>query len=117
MFVIMRGRVSVQIPVGGKIINVNELGDGEFFGEMSLLTGEPRTATVLAIEETEVLKVSKEALRPILAENPTLVESVYHHIEERKQALKSKEKSAQPEPSEPRGRVLASIKNFFGLKH
>ncbi|MBX3292739.1 MAG: mechanosensitive ion channel family protein [Acidobacteria bacterium] len=117
MFVIMRGRVSIQIPVGGKMINVNELGDGEFFGEMSLLTGEPRTATVLAIEETEVLKVGKEALRPILAENPALVESVYHHIEERKKALRSKEKSAQPEASEPRGRVLASIKNFFGLKH
>lgn len=117
MFVVIRGRVAVQIPVGGKMINVNELGEGEFFGEMSLLTGEPRTATVTAIEETEVLKVSKEALRPILADNPALVESVYHHIEERKKALTSKEESARSEKPEPRGRVLASIKNFFGLKH
>lgn len=117
MFVVIRGKVAIQLPVEGRLIKVNELGEGDFFGEMSLLTGEPRSATVTAAEETEVLKVSKEALRPILADNPDLVELVYQLIEERKKALRSTEEDAGSKRSEPRGRVLSAIRSFFGLKN
>ena len=59
MFVIMRGSVEVQVPHGGSTKVLNTVRENEFFGEMSLLTGEPRTATVVAVEETEVLQIRK----------------------------------------------------------
>ena len=47
----------------GQIISVGELGAGEFFGEMSLLTGEPRLLSVLAQIDAEVVVVDKAAWR------------------------------------------------------
>ena len=56
MFVITRGSVDVQILQGTEAKTINTLRESDYFGEMSLLTGEPRTATVAAVEETEVLQ-------------------------------------------------------------
>ncbi len=56
MFVVNRGSVRIQIPNqaadDGSMINLGDLHEGKFFGEMALLTGEPRSATVSAIGET-----------------------------------------------------------------
>jgi CRP-like cAMP-binding protein len=116
MFVITRGNVKVQIPDhdGQKVIN--RLGANDFFGEMSLLTGEPRTATVVAEDEVEVLEIRKGALKPIFEANPELMSSVYEIIEERKLLLE--EQVAEDDASTPvknRG-VLGSIRRFFGIK-
>ena len=73
MFVIHRGSVKVQINEDGKIKVLRNLNEGEFFGEMGLFTGEPRTATVVAQEETEGLEIKHTCLKPILEENPDLV--------------------------------------------
>lgn len=51
-------------------VKVAELGPGNFFGEMSLLTGEARTATVVAVEESEVYALGKEDFREILQGHP-----------------------------------------------
>ena len=116
MFVIIRGAVRVEIPSGAASTVVNELRENDFFGEMSLLTGEPRSANVIAQEETEVLQIKKEALKPIFEDNPTLVESISEIIAERKELLHShssqSDGSAQKDPSG----VLSSIKRFFGLR-
>ena len=87
MFVITRGNVKVQIPDkdGQKVIN--QLGPHDFFGEMSLLTGEPRSATVVAEDEVDVLEIRKGALKPIFEANPELMTSVCEIIEERKLLL------------------------------
>ena len=58
MFIIHRGAVNVQIREDGKVKKIRQLREGDFFGEMGLFTGEPRTATVVANEETEVSKSS-----------------------------------------------------------
>jgi len=50
----------VQIPEGSYQKTINKLGKDDFFGEMSLLTGEPRSASVIAEEETEVLQIRDE---------------------------------------------------------
>ncbi len=116
MFVITRGSVEVQIPQGKEVKTVNTLGESDYFGEMSLLTGEPRTATVVAVEETQVLQISKGALKPIFEANPKLVDSICKMIEERKQVL---DEAASVDPdavSTPDKGVLASIRKFFGLK-
>src|SRR3989440_8934734 len=57
MFVVHNGRVAVQVSDPGGPRTVAELTEGNFFGEMALFTGEPRTANVVALEETEVLEI------------------------------------------------------------
>jgi CRP-like cAMP-binding protein len=116
MFVIMHGSVEVRIAREQQTQVLNKLRENDFFGEMSLLTGEPRTATVVATEETEVLKIGKDAIKPIFEANPSLVKTISEMIDERRQILESlSEKSLSKDEKERRG-VVSSIKRFFGLK-
>ncbi|MCU1288586.1 MAG: cAMP-binding protein [Acidobacteria bacterium] len=115
MFIINRGAVKVQIAENGQPKVINRLQENDFFGEMSLLTGQPRSATVIAEEETEVLQIKKKALKPIFETNPDLVKSICQIVEERRELLKTHEDlSSALETDQDRG-VLSSIKKFFGL--
>lgn len=115
MFIITRGAVDVQILQGGAAKTINSLRENDYFGEMSLLTGEPRTATVVAVEETEVVQISKSALKPIFEANPELVESMCKMVEERRALLESiVPESPEASLAKERG-VLASIRKFFGI--
>ena len=117
MCVIIRGKVKVQIPEKTYQKTINTLKENDFFGEMSLLTGEPRTATVIAEEETEILKIDKKGLKPIFEGNPALVESVFEMIEERRQMLTSmREEEGEESQDDPKKGVMRSIRKFFGLK-
>ncbi|MBA3600052.1 MAG: mechanosensitive ion channel family protein [Acidobacteria bacterium] len=116
MFVINRGTVNVQIKENGAAKNLRTLREGDFFGEMGLLTGEPRTATVLAVDETEVLEINNLCLKPILEENPELVASLSKIIEERRVALDKLEEHTKEREIAGKTSVFDSIKKFFGLK-
>lgn len=116
MFVIVRGAVDVQILENGKPKTINQLRDDDFFGEMSLLTGRPRAATVVASEETEVLQIKKTALKPILEDNPELVESIGKIVEERRELLNPAIEASEEQIEDEDQGVFRSIKNFFGLK-
>ncbi|MGD9561014.1 MAG: cyclic nucleotide-binding domain-containing protein [Pyrinomonadaceae bacterium] len=115
MFVITRGSVDVQIDQGNQTRTINTLNESDYFGEMSLLTGEPRTATVVAAEESEVVQISKSALKPIFEANPYLVDSICKVIEERRAALNVAEKDSPEAHARPDKGVLASIRKFFGM--
>jgi len=116
MFVVIRGTVKVQIPEKSYQKTINNLHENDFFGEMSLLTGEPRSANVIAVEETEVLRIDKDGLKPILENNPPLVESICELIEERKELLKSQAEIDYEEKAETKHGVIGSIRKFFGLR-
>jgi len=117
MFVIVRGSVNVQIPGKNGPKTINRLGENDFFGEMSLLTGQPRTASVVADIETEVLSIGKKALKPILENNEMLVTAICERIEERRQVLDSEaaHQSEDTSDSQDLG-VVESIRRFFGLR-
>ena len=116
MFVVTRGSVKVQIPEKGYQKTLNTLHENDFFGEMSLLTGEPRSANVIAVTETEVLQIRKVGLKPILEHNPRLVQSISESIEERKALLNTASTTDDDEKGAPQKGVLQSIKKFFSLK-
>lgn len=116
MFVILRGSVKIQIPENNYQKTIGHLAANDFFGEMSLLTGEPRTASVIAEEETEVLQIKKEALKPIYENNPDLVQTVCELIEERREKLTAEEQTSFEESMHAHKGVMGSIKKFFGLK-
>ncbi len=115
MFVVHNGRVSVQLSENGRPVTVATLSDGAFFGEMALFTGEPRTASIVAIEETEVLEIGHAAMKRVFENNPDLVESLSHIIAERRQALAATREISGSEHDESAG-IISSIKRFFGMK-
>ncbi len=114
MFVVHNGRVAVQLNESGRPRTVATLSEGAFFGEMALFTGEPRTANIVALEETEVLEIGHQAMKLVFAANPDLVESLSHIIAERLQALAASEDLGATDRDESAG-LLSSIKRFFGL--
>jgi CRP-like cAMP-binding protein len=115
MFVVHSGKVSVQIMDNGRSRTVATLTDGAFFGEMALFTGEPRTANIVAEEETEVLEIGHDAMKRIFDANPDLVESLSHIIAERRRGLAARPEDSGDMHSESAG-LLSSIKRFFGMK-
>ncbi len=116
MFVIQRGAVFVQINEEGKAKNIRTLHEGDFFGEMGLFTGEPRSATVIVEDETEVLEISNLSLKPILENNPELVQSFSQLIEERRAFLETIQIENNTDKEEVyKSGVFDSIKKFFGL--
>jgi small-conductance mechanosensitive channel/CRP-like cAMP-binding protein len=116
MFVIHRGSVKVQINEDGKIKVLRNLNEGEFFGEMGLFTGEPRTATVVAQEETEVLEIKHTCLKPILEENPDLVERFVEIIEKRRAGLTEANTQQATDSQSMKSGMFDSIRKFFGLR-
>jgi len=113
MFVINRGRVRVQISDNGKPRTVATLNEGDFFGEMALFTGEPRSANVVAAEETEVLEIGHQAMKQLFDTNPDLVEALSNEVAERRAGLK-KEESKETVEDESEG-LFKTVKRFFGL--
>jgi len=81
-YIIRSGRVAVLKEREGKEEVLTELGPGDFFGELALLRREPRAATVRALEEVELLSLSRELFIETVEASPTLEESlkkVYFH--------------------------------------
>lgn len=114
MFVVHRGRVRVQVNDNGAMRSVATLGEGDFFGEMGLFTGEPRSANVVAVDEAEVLEIGHTAMKQLFETNPDLVESLSHTIAERRASLEAHQ-AVGPTGEEAHVGLLASIKRFFGL--
>ena len=67
MFIIVNGEIRVMVQSGtGMDIVIAQKGEGEFFGEMSLLTGEPRTASIRAQNDCRVLVIDKESFSTLI---------------------------------------------------
>ncbi len=124
LYIVRSGGVEVSVTAGEghRAMKVAELDPGSFFGEMSLLTGEPRTATVTAREETEVVRVSKEGMNRVFQSDPSLVAPLSELLEARigdlrRASVESGKIVEGHESSMSPGShgVLARIKMFFGL--
>lgn len=119
MFVILDGTVQVagKSDAGSRVV-LAKLGPGEYFGEISLLTGEPRNATVLAETDTLVLEIRKKDISPLLDANPALAGRLGDLLErrqtERLQALHGDSAKSEPEALPAQHRSLAErIRTFF----
>jgi small-conductance mechanosensitive channel len=114
MFVVSRGSVDVRVDSDGMPRTISRLGEGDFFGEMALFTGEPRTASVVAAEETEVLEIGHGAMKGLFRNNPGLVEALGRAINERRAGLLANAPAAPGEEDSPDG-LLSRIRRFFRL--
>ncbi|HEY7371928.1 MAG TPA: mechanosensitive ion channel family protein [Polyangia bacterium] len=115
LYLVRGGQVVVQIGVLGASKEIATLGDGEFFGEMSLMTGESRTATVVAKTDVECYIVEKEAFQEIVHEKPDLAGTISDILSQR-QVVLGAQRRLTPVPSAAHSNQLRSkIAAFFGL--
>lgn len=120
LFVLDRGRVSVtktSAGPGSSTVEIAQLGTGDFFGEMSLLTGAPRSATVSAEGGCEVLVVDQEALGPILQADPDVVAKLGKALADRaaEASAKIEDRRALGATVDAQASLLRRIRDFFKL--
>jgi small-conductance mechanosensitive channel/CRP-like cAMP-binding protein len=119
MFIVERGQVRIEADLQGSDQPhiISTLDRGDFFGEMSLLTGEARVANVVATEETEVLVLTRETFAPIIESNPTLADRISRVLAERRKRLhEAAGTSASPvAPTTEQAELLKRIRRFFSL--
>ena len=123
LFVVASGRLEIlDEPVDGRparAIGAREIGD--YVGEMSLLTGAPRPATVRAVEETELAVLTREVLRPILVADPKAAERLsntlsVHNAAHQEAVHRLAAAESAPRAGEYRARtLLGNIQRFFKL--
>lgn len=120
-YIIKTGRVDVVVEKSaGESAVVATLGPGNFFGEMSLLTGAVRTASIHVKDDAEFIVIDKESFGSTLANNPSIAESLSHILSERQASLDAERgrfdtASLERHKQEASGRMLSGIREFFGL--
>jgi small-conductance mechanosensitive channel len=121
LYIIERGTVAVLLEQGGKPPSeVTRLGPGMFFGEMALVTGERRQATVRAITECELTVIGHQAFHDVLAGAPNLVKELSRVLAERQTMLDEHADALSGGERESELNLkslqfIDRIKNFFDL--
>jgi len=122
LYLITRGDAEVRVAVEG---NLNQrlatLHQGDFFGEMAMMTGQPRRATVIALSDVECYRVDKEAFDDILQQRPEIAESISEILARRTVELEMAREDLNEEAKRARmqkhkGDLLKRIRNFFTLE-
>lgn len=113
MFIVVRGEVVVTLTSAAG--EVARLGPGAFFGEMSLLTGEPRTANVAARSDCDLVEITVDDMRRLVFADPSIVERVGMAVATRREALeRHRATGAGPAPEPPQS-FVARAWRFFRL--
>ncbi|HZS45545.1 MAG TPA: mechanosensitive ion channel family protein [Blastocatellia bacterium] len=121
LYIIIKGSAEVQFSTGnGLSKTVARLEGGQFFGEMSLMTGEPRTATVIALEDVECYRLDKESFRSILIKRPEMAEHISHILAKRRVELEAIKEGLDAEAKRQRlaamqTDILSRIRRFFRI--
>jgi small-conductance mechanosensitive channel/CRP-like cAMP-binding protein len=117
-YVVRHGTVEIvaDLPGGGEK-HVADLHAPAFFGEMSLLTGEPRAATVRAKTDARLLVVEREGFESLFQGRPEVAEAICRILATRQSELRERrEQQANPETSDSRSRkLLAAMRTIFGF--
>jgi CRP-like cAMP-binding protein len=92
------------------------LDPGSYFGEMSLLTGDPRTASVRAVGDCAVLEITSDAFRAIVLQHPALVERIGVVVADRRAGIaRARAAVASVPPPESASSLVARVRRFFHL--
>jgi CRP-like cAMP-binding protein len=119
LFFVADGEVDVVLGVDSVERNLATLHRGDILGELSLLTGENRTATCIAKTDVELHEVSHEVVQMLLDAKPALAESFSAILTGRQSALHIERddlSATTPNRAEDsKGRLLARIRSYFRL--
>jgi len=106
---------NLEVSVDGT--TVGSLSGGDFFGEMSLLTGEKRRATVAAVDEVWLVEISKGAIGPIIRSHPSVLEGLSSALGDRLQKILTAQqvRKVADEASSLHDALLRKLMRFFGI--
>lgn len=125
MYILAEGLVHVLVEVGeiadvpAESRRVAQVEPGQVFGEMSLLTGEPRTATIRAASDVVAFEIGHDHIATLLAARPVLAEQLSHSVAERRvRTLEALRNATDEERGQETVRlsqqILAKMRGFFG---
>src|SRR5438552_989690 len=122
MFILLRGAAEVSVSKNGSTIPVATLSSGDCFGEMSLLTGEKRSATVRADGDCYVMEISKHVMGEVIRDSPECLKQLSELLAKRKMEtegiLKDAATSSADQAAKQReytATFLKRLKTFFAL--
>ena len=82
LYVIVEGEVSVQNE-GPPRVEMSRLGPGAFIGEVALMTDQPRSATVVCLQDAELLRIDRHTLSRVLANHGDVLRAVLRFVRDR----------------------------------
>jgi small-conductance mechanosensitive channel/CRP-like cAMP-binding protein len=112
LFIVCRGQVAITIGKGHEVARTKA---GGYFGEMSLLTGEPRSATVKAVGDCTVLEISADVFRAYVTDRPDVIDQLASAAASRRREL-DQSRAAASHVTEIRLSLAARMRKFFGLE-
>ncbi len=121
LYVLVKGEVEVRVLADGQDRRVARLSAPSFFGEMALMTGAPREATVVAIGNIECLRVDRNDFREVLQRREEIAQEISMVLAQRRVELEAVRDNLDAESrrrrvQSERSRILASIREFFALR-
>jgi small-conductance mechanosensitive channel/CRP-like cAMP-binding protein len=122
MFILLRGDAQVSVAKNGSAIPVATLRSGDCFGEMSLLTGEKRSATVRAEGDCYVMEIGKDVMGEVIRESPDCLKQLSELLARRKMETEGIVKDATTSNADQAAKqreytatFLNRLKTFFAL--
>ena len=119
LFMLVSGQGSVRIGANGETREVAQLTPGQFFGEMSLMTGEARTASVVAATDLVCYRLEKAAFQRVLRDMPALADQIAEILVRRRTALSQvqteREEVQRTRVETAKQDLLGRIRGFFGM--
>jgi small-conductance mechanosensitive channel/CRP-like cAMP-binding protein len=118
LFIIDHGEIAISHSTDAGEVEVARLSNREFFGEMSLMTGDVRNATARASSATELLVVDRTALGEVLEQSPELANTISEIVASRQDALQksvAESEEAHEAQKNPEHELLGRIRSFFRL--
>jgi small-conductance mechanosensitive channel/CRP-like cAMP-binding protein len=121
LYVLIKGRASVRLAADGSEREVATLEAPSFFGEMALMTGQPREATVIAETDVECLRVDRHDFEGILKKRPEMATEISRILAERRVGLLAArdgldEAARSVRITSETKRILGAIREFFALE-
>ena len=121
LYIILAGEADVvRRDAEGEEHALARLKPGDFFGEMGLLTGEPRTASVHAVTDVECYRLDKTGLAEIMADRPAIAEELSAVLAARSQQNEAAAANGDPRrkvaPAGLGGAIVGRIRSFFNLE-
>jgi small-conductance mechanosensitive channel len=123
-YIVRSGSIGVRVRGdGGAEAEVAQIRAGGYFGEMSLLTGEPRSSTCAALEDSDLVCLDRETFSVLLSENPSVAQKLSQVLASRQLALQEKlaknggAAAPTPQMEETRTRILEKIWRMFRFRY
>jgi len=115
LYIVLDGKVRIFTDMKGKMVPIKVLSDSQFFGEMSFLTGAPRTATVKAADNSYLCELNSEALREIIYQYPTIKATLVKYYQERLSEMQKEKEAAGVEDNRNNPRFNITLPVHFAI--